>query len=554
MGAQPCSSSAQQPRYRQAWELYLPSHPDQRFAAYLRRGLSEGFRIGFDYSRPLKPARGNMSSVRAHQEVVTSYLNAEVAAGRMREVDSSFAAHKSPVGIIPKPHQPGKFRLIVDLSAPEGRSVNDGVSTDLCSLSYATVYKAVELVRKNGNSCMMAKIDLLSAYRHVPEHPCDQPLLCIEWLGRCYADQALPFGLRSAPKIFTAVADALSWAMVCEGLGDFIHYLDDFFFCGSSAGTDCAATLQKAVAVCEALGLPTAPSKVGGPATSITFLGIVIDSAAEEIRLPLAKLRKLRATLGRWLQKSTATKRDLQSLIGQLNHAASVVRPGRSFIRRLIEAMKIPRRPWHPVKLNLGCRADIAWWYSYISSWNGVNMFPPKVSGPTVLSDASGSWGAHLTVRRMVPATMAPCWQSLHIAANELLPVVLSAALWGGSWTGSSILFRSDNQTVIFDLEHRSSSDAHMAHLLRTLFFFEAKYQFSVRAEHIPGKDNKAADALSRGNLPSFFSLHPQAPSCPTPIPATLTELLMNPTLSWTSQRWRDLFGTFSRRGSPRIQ
>ena len=104
----------------------------------------------------------------------------------MREVDSSFAVHKSPVGIIPKPHQPGKFRLIVDLSAPEGRSVNDGVSTDLCSLSYATVYKAVELVRKNGNSCMMAKIDLLSAYRHVPVHPCDQPLLCIEWLGRCF--------------------------------------------------------------------------------------------------------------------------------------------------------------------------------------------------------------------------------------------------------------------------------------------------------------------------------------------------------------------------------
>jgi len=44
----------------------------------------------------------------------------------------------SLIGIIPKKHRPGKWRLIVDLSSPEGGSVNDSIniSKDTCSLSY----------------------------------------------------------------------------------------------------------------------------------------------------------------------------------------------------------------------------------------------------------------------------------------------------------------------------------------------------------------------------------------------------------------------------------
>lgn len=64
----------------------------------------------------------------------------------------------------------------------------------------------------------MPKLDLKAAYRMVPVHPDDQPLLGIMWQGETNVDQALPFGLRSAPKIFTAVADGLEWAMRQEGI------------------------------------------------------------------------------------------------------------------------------------------------------------------------------------------------------------------------------------------------------------------------------------------------------------------------------------------------
>ena len=45
----------------------------------------------------------------------------------------------------------------------------------------------------------------------MPVHPDDRLLLGMEWQGQAYVDTALPFGLRSAPKIFTALADLLEW-------------------------------------------------------------------------------------------------------------------------------------------------------------------------------------------------------------------------------------------------------------------------------------------------------------------------------------------------------
>ena len=65
-------------------------------------------------------------------------------------------------------------------------------------------------------------------------HPQDQALLGVCWEGNIYTDRALPFGLRSAPKIFSAVADALQWIVVKKGVRNLLHYLDDFIFVSES--------------------------------------------------------------------------------------------------------------------------------------------------------------------------------------------------------------------------------------------------------------------------------------------------------------------------------
>ena len=239
----------------------------------------------------------------------------------------------------------------------------------------------------------MAKTDLCSAYRQVPVHTSDQYLLGLEWGGTTYIDRALPFGLRSAPKLFSAVADGLAWALHCEGIVNCVHYLDDFFFWGPPASSACAAALDTATRLCSALGLPAAPEKTSTPTSVITFLGIEIDSVTQCLRLPRDKLSRLHGALSRWEHKRHSSKRELQVLIGWLSHAASVVCPGRVFIQHLIDTSKIPGRPHHIVRLNADCRADLAWWSAYLEEWNRVALFPCLPPGPTLVSDASGTWG-----------------------------------------------------------------------------------------------------------------------------------------------------------------
>ena len=113
--------------------------------------------------------------------------------------------HISAFGVIPKQNKPGKWRLIVDLSAPEGFSVNDGIQKDLCSLTYTSVEEVVQCIIQLGRGAMLAKIDIKHAYRNIPVHPQDRMLLGMKWGGDIYIDKVLPFGLRSVPIIFSAV-------------------------------------------------------------------------------------------------------------------------------------------------------------------------------------------------------------------------------------------------------------------------------------------------------------------------------------------------------------
>ena len=373
-----------------AWLPFLRSMSDQRLAGFLERGIRYGFRIGFDCCSPLQSAADNMSSVQEHPEIASQYIAAEVAAGRLRPAP---AAQLSPIGLIPKKNRPDALRMIVDLSSPKGQSVNDGIAREACSFHYSSVVDAAQRMVECGRGAWMAKLDLKSAYRMVPVHPEDSPLLGIQWKGETYSDQALPFGLRSAPIIFSAVADGLAWALFQSGVDYSLHYLDDFFFCGPRDLTSCQGALSLAIPLCHRLGLPVAPEKIEGPATSLTFLGINLDSEVMSMSLPRERLASLRQRLSSWLNRRSASKHQLQELLGHLNHAAAVVRPGRSFLRAIIDAMKRPRRPHQVTRLDAQCRADIAWWALFVAEWNGISVLPPPKLNITVLSDASGSWG-----------------------------------------------------------------------------------------------------------------------------------------------------------------
>ena len=528
------------------WAVVMKSHPDKRFANFIIEGLNSGFRIGFNHARTrLRSAKRNLPSASDHAELISAYLALERKEGRLVGpiLPGTEGIQVSPIGLIPKPHQPGKWRLITDLSSPQGASVNDGIDPELCSLTYTSVDAGVRLVTALGRGALMAKLDLSSAYRRVPVHPKDQPLLGICWMNEIWLDTSLPFGLRSAPVIFSAVADALAWAMHLEGVTHQLHYLDDYFFTGPAVGSVCERNLQSALAVCDRLHFPVATSKTKGPTTRLVFLGIVIDSALQVLELPQDKLTRLQRMSQSWLRRKVCTKRELLSLLGYLHHAATVVRPGRIFTRNLIEASRTAKQLHHHILLNVKMRADLAWWAEFLPSWNGSYAFLPGTPSITVTSDASGTWGCGAFVgTQWFQAEWPVEWQDYNIACKEMAPILFAAATWGAGWSGHCVCFKSDNIAVVSVLQTGRARDPTLMHLLRCIHFYSATLQFNYTAAHIAGKLNSAADALSRNKLSQFFSLLPQADHSPSAIPHAVMTLAFQGRLDWTAPQWRKQF------------
>ena len=201
--------------------------------------------------------------------------------------------------MIPKGHNTGKRRLITDLSYPHSHSVNDGIDPSLCSLSYTTIDEVASHVTHLGTGALLAKVDIESGYHLIPIHPQDRPLQAMQWEGKVYIDPMLPFGLRSAPKIFNAVADALNWYLQQSGIPCILHYLDDFIIIASPDSPDCAAFLAILEKVCRVLGIPLAAHKRVGPTTLLLFLGIEIDTITGELSLPADKLEDPPTRMGR---------------------------------------------------------------------------------------------------------------------------------------------------------------------------------------------------------------------------------------------------------------
>ena len=215
-------------------------------------------------------------------------------------------------------------------------------------------------------------------------------------------------------------------------------------------------------------------------------------------------------------------------------------------MRRLIDLSATTKILNCQIKLNATARSDIQWWWQFSASWNGVAMMTAAKTPPTgvvipMASDASGSWGCGAFCGS---DWFQLSWQGLghaqqyDITAKELVPVVVAAAVWGQDWQGQTVKAWCDNSDVVAIVMSGSSRNPEAMHLRRCLAFLEAKWQFHLSCDHIRGRDNTAADALSRNRLSLFYSVHPQAKPNPTIVPAAVLDVLVVVKPDWISAAW----------------
>ena len=339
--------------------------------------------------------------------------------------------------------------------------------------------------------------------------------------------------MRSAPCLFNRLADAIQWILHHHfAIEHSFHYLDDFFLAGAGNSSACSTSLAHMLSLCDLLGIPLKPDKIVGPTTTMTFLGIELDTVAQQARLPPDKHAALTSELDgfvtKYSKRASCSKRSLLSLIGKLAFACKVVPAGRIFLRRLLDLAHSVKELHHHLHISREALQDVLWWRDFSQTWNGTSFFLDPTWTPAsdlqIFTDASSTLGYGAFWNG---AWFSHPWPS-HLAQNtiewkELYAVVMACETWGAHWSRKRILFHCDNQAIVSVWESGLSRSTSLMHLVRALFWVAANNNFTVLLRHIPGIDNSIADALSRLQLPRFRGLAPHARLHPTPTPVDLT-------------------------------
>lgn len=497
---------------------------------FLVSGFTKGFHIQFEGPQQFRVSR-NLLSASHNVEVLKAKLQKEISARRIagpyNQPPFEFL-QCSPIGLVPK-KEPGEYRMIHHLSYPEGSSVNDFIPDKCCSVAYNTVDDAVNIIKQLGHGCLLAKTDVASAFRIVPIHPNDHKLLGMFFQGQYFYDRCLPMGCSISCSIFEKISKALQW-IACEkfGVGKMLHVLDDFLFLGPPDSKICDLSLAQFISMCEVLGVPIKAEKTEGPSTVLTFLGIELDTIHMEARLPQVKVEKIRTVLGATRKRKKVTLRELQSLIGLLNHACCVVVPGRAYLRRLIDLTKGKTKPHHYIRLNKQARLDMHAWSNFMESFNGKSIFLDEVWENSVklhlYTDASGSLGyGAICGTEWFYGQWADCSLEKHdITFKELFPITLAMEVWGSKFTNKCISFHSDNMAVVDIINKMSSKDVYVMILVRRLVLACLNNNILFQAKHIPGRLNILPDLLSRLQVERFKTLAPAMDPLPTSIPQQL--------------------------------
>ena len=388
-------------------------------------GFTQGFPVHVQGERKSRTATNLMSALN-NPEAVDAKLQKELEAHRLAGPFQSpplSAFWISPLGLIPKKVQ-GKFRLIHHLSFPTGLSVNDGISSD----------HTILLIKSAGPGCFLAKTDVKNAFRIIPIHPDDYDLLGMQWRVLFYYDRCMPMGCSSSCLTFEMFSTAVEWIARNKLKIDYIlHILDDYLLVTPTEQL-CQKQLDLFLSLCSYLGIPIAPEKTCGPSTTKSFAGIELDSIFLEARLPRDKIEKCISLISDFIHRKKVTLKEVQSLNGLLNFACSVIRPGRAFLRRLIDLIVGVRLPNHCIRLNREVKEDLTTWLFFLLNFNGryflLDDLSLNSSKLNLFTDASGAhgfgtiFGSHWCYEKW-----SANWQYQNIAILEFYPIILSLYL-----------------------------------------------------------------------------------------------------------------------------
>lgn len=394
------------------------------------------------------------------------------------------------------PKRNGKWRPVIDLSA-----LNEYLIVDKFKM---TTPQSTRLALSQGDWAI--SLDLKDAYFHIPIHPGFWKYLRFAVEGMTYAFVALPFGIATAPQVFTRVFGVIGAFLHQHGV-NMIQYIDDWlvFHRDRRQLVTIAAELLPFLSHLGVI-INLAKSELI-PTQRFTYIGVEFWTDRSLVMPPVDRVDKLQLLLTNLQDRHSCTARELLSLIGLINSVMAFVSLGRLKLRPLQWYL---RDRYSPVSDPLTKQILLDWdvLRETFQTWQDVNWLrrgvPMHQPAPdlTLVTDASSlGWGGYLGNQEI-----SGCWDrdhhSLHINYLEMKAVQLCLEHFEATVRNRVVLVLTDNTTAVHYINKQGGTHSRaLNELTMQLLMWCQEKAICLIARHIVGSLNVLADHLSRAQI-----------------------------------------------------
>ena len=459
-------------RYRQVFTEVLPVKSAEQIAQAKQFSI---VLLG-DEVRPVKQRERRMSP--AEIEAATQWVRDEVAAGRMEPSTGEWAAQ---LVIVAKRNDKGElsgWRICGDY-----RSLNDVTKADAEPMPLVqTVFDQLAGMQ------YFSKLDLLKGFNQIPVERKSRELMAVSTPAGLYQPTVMPFGVKNAPGSFQREMRRVLGDRLSRGV---LVYIDDIIVY-SRTEAEHVELIEWVLSRLEKEGYFAHPGKCEFLRPEVNFLGHVVSRAGVSMQQ-----HKVTA-IADWPVLQSV--RDVRSFIGLAGFYRRFVRDFSKIAQPLTDLTQLADGKW------------FSWGREQQAAFDELKRAltsAPVLAHPdpqrqwTVQTDASGYAIGAVLSQMQEDGTMRPVayWsrklnsaeRNYSATERELMAIVKATEHWRVYLHGSPhpILLRSDHKPLVY-----LNGKAELG--MRLSRWMEALCDLTFEIGYVKGKDNAAADALSR--------------------------------------------------------
>lgn len=395
----------------------------------------------------------------------------------------------SPIFLRPKKN--GDFRMILNL-----KRMNEYIEYHHFKMD--TFENAIKLITKD---TFMASIDLKNAYHTVSIAEEHQKYLRFQWNGKIFQYTCLPFGISSAPRIFTKLMKPVYSKLRALGFVN-IGYIDDSLLCGDSIEA-CDINVKETIKLLSSLGFFINKEKsVLSPTKKIVFLGHIIDSEQMIVYLTDDKKFHILTECKQLMLKNTAKIRHVAKVIGLIVSSFSAVEFGKLFYRNLenekIRALKNSAGNYDTnMTITYQMKIELEWWVANVNQEiRKISHGNPEI---TIETDASMlGWGAIINEIEIGGRwTEQECHK--HINYLEILAIFMAFKSFLHLIQNKHVKVLTDNTTAVSYISNMGGTKSKDCNeITKKIWLLCRKNSIWITCSHVAGKINVLADKKSR--------------------------------------------------------